>query len=121
MIQNALAEIDLDTLDTYSFIFNDHRIDIKMIGTVVIQNSIGDWKDFVALNINTMLNIMKKDALTTMDMGMCFPCKGIGYQISVTISKELPLIEIAPDALVDVNPVVDNKTASRRGRKNVKG
>jgi hypothetical protein len=115
MLKNILAEIDLDALDEFEFKHNGKNVHIRMLGTVNILNSIGDWKDFVALNINTMMTIMQKDNLLHMEMGMCFPCKGIGYSISVEIYAEM--VEIAPNTYIQINSATENKTVSRRGRK----
>lgn len=117
MLKSALSEINLETLDTYQFKYDGNLITIKMVGTIIILNSIGDWKDFVALNINTMIGIMQKYSTTSIDMGMCFPDKGVGYNVNVVIEKELPLIEVAPNAFVEIQPDTENKTVSRRGRK----
>lgn len=117
MLKEILAEIDLDTLESFKFKYRNNEVQISLIGTVQILNSLGDWKDFVALNINTMIKIMDKDALDTMDMSMCFPCNGYGWNINVDIVRIPVMVEVATDALVEINSVVDNKTVSRRGRK----
>lgn len=104
-LRDILAEINLETLDTFSFKYQNKEVQIKLIGTVRILNSIGDWKDFVALNINTMIQIMHKDSLNSIDMSMCFPDKGVGYNINVVVCNLIMKIaDVAPES-------------SRRGRK----
>lgn len=109
-IKDILTEINLDTFEQFVFEYQGKNVQMRMIGNVSILNSIGDWKDFVALNIKTMISIMQKDNLDNIDMGMCFPDKGIGYNVEVKISNKVETISA---------PIVEN-VIPKRGRRNGK-
>lgn len=118
MLKKMLEDINPETLESYIFRVDDKEVHLSLVGTVNILNSIGDWKDFVALNINTMIQIMQKDALDSFDMSMCFPHKGVGYHINVVICNYMQnIIEISGGNFIQINSATDNKTVSRRGRK----
>lgn len=114
---DVLNEINLDTFQNNKGVLDGYEYEFIMKGTVQILNSIGDWKDYVARNLEALKNLMIKDNLPEIDMSMCFPCNGVGYHMHFIIRKPAPVeIIIAEDKVVEINSAVENKTKTRRGR-----
>lgn len=116
-IMDVLNEIDLETFQNNRGTLNGLDYEFKMIGTVQILNSIGDWKDYVARNLETLKNLLIRDSLPEIDMTMCFPHKGVGYHMHFIIRRKPIEIEVGEDKIVEINSAVDNKTKSRKPRK----
>lgn len=89
-LEELFTTIHWDIFSEWCGKWNNNGVTIKMLGTNNHQISmVGDYRDYIIRNLQTLLVIKNRDRLTNIDMQMSFSVLNKSYTVCVILS-DLP-------------------------------
>lgn len=101
-LQELFGDIHWDIFSEWNGIWNNHGIIIRKIGINSNQISmVGDYRDYIIRNLQTLLVIKNRDNLPSIDMQMSFSVLNKSYTVLVILTDLPPLIITHRDEVIE--------------------
>lgn len=101
-LQELFGDIHWDIFSEWNGIWNNHGIVIRKIGINSNQISmVGDYRDYIIRNLQTLLVIKNRDNLPSIDMHMSFSVLNKSYTVLVILTDLPPRIITHRDEVIE--------------------